>query len=668
MSSLFYSQVNGAVQRELIARGAAGVSDRSTKAFDFMLGKMAGVVLEAYASKPTADATPIGGFGILGGLTPIANSYMPSGPLGYLNDAVRPAHRIPPVIQDVTIETTDQSKGHLNKATFTIMVFDGTTDLFEIEEIYCKPGRHIRLKIAHPNEAIITDPMLDDDKLPSTKQLQELYPGIDVSNLRKMNEFYFQGRISSFSFTYNPDGTVSVSIDAIGTTNTYADVQVYINKGEETDTTGTTQTSQVQNLYTSLIAEIDAISKTYEQNAQTEFEYLAPGSTDKGIIVGTPYDIGSSNTPKLKKMISLAYLIDHINTKLLVNINEAALITCDDKFCFSNVYERLVSANPLKVLLWHGKSDSVTDQYFFDSNPTRAQQPDRNKILKMFPKVEPVSPGFIVNNEAFPSRIYIDTLVIRDIITSLDGTPGDLSKQPTVKNLLIQISELILNHTGKAINMVLVQHPTIPDVLLYTDSFYTKSTTNVFEFTLPAFATKTGASVVREFTLTSNVPTSVKNMIFGVESWNTGTQKQTAYNPYIYADGDAKIKLQQDWANRHKTALLELGDKKYDYVLKPDVPEIIDNLEKALENYVSFYYENIEDSIEQTKSIFPMDLEFTIDGINGFKFGDVLNFDGLPKRYTDAFVFTVLGISHTVQTSGQWQTKIKCNPRVRIKK
>ena len=665
--SYFYSQVNGAIQQELIARGAAGVSNRTTKAIDFMLGKMANVVLEAYVSKPTAESTPIDGFGTLGGLTPIANSYMPSGPNGFLNDAIRPAHRIPPVLQDVTVEIMDQSKGYLNKASFSIMVFDGTTDLFEIEEIYCKPGRHVRLKIAHPNEAIITDPKLDDDKLPSTKQLQELYPGIDVSNLRKMNEFYFQGRITSFSFTYNTDGSVSVSIDAIGTTNTYADIQVYINKGDETDNTGTTQTSQIENLFTSLITEIDSISKSYEKDGQTEFEYLVPGSTDKSILVGTPYDIGSSNTPKLKKMISLAYLINHINTKLLVNINEAAEITCTDTFCFSNVYERLVSANPLKVLLWHGQSNSVTDQYFFDSNPTRAQQPDRNKILKMFPKVEPVSPGFIVNNKAFPSRIYIDTLVIRDIIAELDSTPGDLNKQPTVKNLLIRISEMILNYTGKAINMVLIQHPTIPDVLLYTDSFYTIPATNVFEFTIPVFATKTGGSVIKEFSLTSNVPNSVKNMVFGVESWNTGTQKQTAYNPYIYADAEAKIKLQKEWANKHKTALLELGDKKYDFVLKPDVPEVIDKLEKALESYVSFYYENIEDSIQQSKSIFPMDLEFTIDGINGFKFGDVLNFDGLPKRYTDAFVFTVLGITHTVQSSGLWQTKIKCNPRVRIK-
>jgi len=668
MSSLFYSQVNGAVERELKARGAAGVSNRSTKAFDFMLGKMANVVLKAYASKPTAESSPFAGFGVLGGLTPIANSYMPSGPLGYLNDALRPAHRPPPALQDVTVELSDQSKGFMNKASFTIMVFDGTTDLFEIEEIYCKPGRHIRIEIAHPNEAIITDPMLDDDKLPSTKKLQELYPGIDVLNLRKMNEFYFQGRISSFSFSYNADGSVTVTIDAIGTTNTYVDMQLSIDKGPETDSAGTTQTPQVQNLYTSLISEIDAISKTYEQKNVTEFEYLIPGSTDKGIIVGTPYNIGASNTPKLKKMVSLGYLIDYINTKLLVNINESANIICDDKFCFSNVYERLVSANPLEILLWHGKSDIPSDQYFFDSNPTRAQQPDKNKILKMFEKVDPASPGFIVNNEAFPSRIYIDTLVINDIIKKLNDAPGNIDTAPTIKNFLIKLSEIILKNTGKAINMVLVQHPTISDALTYTDSFYTKTVTNIFEFTLPVFATKTGASVVREFSLTSNVPNSVKNMIFGVESWNTGTQKQTAYNPYIYADGEQREKLQREWATKHKTALLELGDKKYDYVLKPDVPEVIEKLQTALEAYISFYYENIEDSIEQSKSIFPMDLEFTIDGINGFKFGDVLNFDGLPKRYTDAFVFTVLGISHNVQTNGNWTTKIKCNPRVRIKK
>jgi phage protein D len=71
--------------------------------------------------------------------------------------------------------------------------------------------------------------------------------------------------------------------------------------------------------------------------------------------------------------------------------------------------------------------------------------------------------------------------------------------------------------------------------------------------------------------------------------------------------------------------------------------------------------------MNSTKAIFPMDLEFTIDGINGFKFGDVLQFDGLPKRYTDSYVFTVISVTHEVNTNGEWTTTLKCNPRVRIK-
>jgi hypothetical protein len=61
-----------------------------------------------------------------------------------------------------------------------------------------------------------------------------------------------------------------------------------------------------------------------------------------------------------------------------------------------------------------------------------------------------------------------------------------------------------------------------------------------------------------------------------------------------------------------------------------------------------------------------MDLEFTIDGINGFKFGDVLTFAGLPRRYIDSFVFCVKEIAHSVGNDGEWTTKISCFPRIRI--
>ena len=658
--SIFYTQVNGAVQRELIARGAAGVTDRSTKALNFMVGKIANVIVKAYASNPTVDSNPIGGFGILGGITVLGGAYQPSGPDGFLNDKVRPTHRIPPVITDVSIEISDQSKGHLNKATFTILVPDGTTDLFEIEEIYCKPGRPVRIQIVHPDDAIITDPFLDDDTLPSTQQLKDLFPGADLLNLRKMNEFFFQGKISTFTFSYSKDGSVSVSITAIGSTSTYIDLTTYINKGPQTTTTETTQISKVDNIYTSLIKEIDEITATYEKQGKTEFEHLTPNTTDQGIIVGTLYDVGGTKL-KQKKMISLGYLINFINAKIITNIAGPTKIVCNDTICFSNVYERLVSADPDKLVLWHGKSDIITDLYYLDSNPRRAE-----KRLQTFPKVEPVSPGFIVNGQAFPSRIYIDTLVIKTIVESLTDIPGQLDTQPTIKNLLIKISEIISDHTGKAINMVLVQHPAISEALLYTDSFYTKSTTNISEFTLPVFATKNGASVVQEFSLTSNVPTGVQQLIYGVDSANTGTQIQVAYNPYIYADAAGREKFQKEWKQKHDAADLTLGEAKNNLALRPAVESDIKFLKDALAAYVTYYYDDISKSIEQRKSVFPMDLEFTIDGINGFRFANVLSFGGLPKRYTDSFVFTILGITHKVDQSGAWKTTIKCVPRVRI--
>ena len=81
--------------------------------------------------------------------------------------------------------------------------------------------------------------------------------------------------------------------------------------------------------------------------------------------------------------------------------------------------------------------------------------------------------------------------------------------------------------------------------------------------------------------------------------------------------------------------------------------------------YVTYFTDDITKSINYTKAFFPMNLEFTIDGINGLKYGDILQFDGIPRRYTDSYVFMIVGITHTVTETGDWTTVVTCNPRVR---
>lgn len=693
MSTIFYSQVNGGLQRELNARGNAGSNSRTNKDMQFMIEKVANVQLEAYDSEPVEESIPIEGFGILGGVSMLVDSHLPSGPNGFLNDLSRPARRSTPGIIDVSISINDQSKSYINKATITILVLDPTTDMDEMERIYCAPGRHIQLKIAHPESAVLTGQLLDDISLPNTKTLQQFYPNVNLERLRKMNELYFQGRISNFTFSYTKEGTVELNIEAIGTSNTYAEVKVNMSSTVQTSLTGSggkAVENQVSDLYTSLIKQVDDVIQAYkaESNNSPEFEQLNPDTTDQGILVGTPYILGNSNSPNQVKMVSLGYLINYINIYALERVG--AKITCTDTICFSNFYERLVSANPMKVLLWSGTDGIKTDEYTYDLNaqlapgesvlsgnisaPTIGPSTEQPVVAKlhMFNNVSAVSAGFAIRssteNLSYPSRMYISLETIKNVI-DLIQLPNSKGKiDASIRNFLNKLSDVIRINTGNAINLVLIQDPVIPSALIYYDANYVSTNVNVTEFNLPIFTSKTGASVVREFSLTSNVPNSVKNMIFGLTSGDTGPQSQVAYNPYVYADGETRIKLAAEWKTKYEQVIKDLAIVKNTFAKRPDDSKNMEILQATIERYITYFTPDINDSIDRNKSIFPMELEFTIDGINGFKYGDVLSFSGLPARYTRSFVFTVLGITHKVSTTGEWLTTIKCNPRVRILK
>ncbi len=66
--------------------------------------------------------------------------------------------------------------------------------------------------------------------------------------------------------------------------------------------------------------------------------------------------------------------------------------------------------------------------------------------------------------------------------------------------------------------------------------------------------------------------------------------------------------------------------------------------------------------------IYPFDVEFTIDGINGFRYGNCVEFDVLPKKYKNDTTFSIKSITHTVNTAGEWTTVIRCIMQARFDK
>jgi hypothetical protein len=65
-----------------------------------------------------------------------------------------------------------------------------------------------------------------------------------------------------------------------------------------------------------------------------------------------------------------------------------------------------------------------------------------------------------------------------------------------------------------------------------------------------------------------------------------------------------------------------------------------------------------------TKVLYPIDFSLTIDGIDGFKFGDVIQTNLIPSRYNqEGMVFVVTKIGHTIQ-NGVWETTLNTKARI----
>ena len=126
---------------------------------------------------------------------------------------------------------------------------------------------------------------------------------------------------------------------------------------------------------------------------------------------------------------------------------------------------------------------------------------------------------------------------------------------------------------------------------------------------------------------------------------------------------DAQVlldKLKTQYRETHIEFLNTLRTAKINFGKNPTSPQRIAELREALTKYVQYPSPLLTETNQLTAPMYPFDVEITIDGINGFRYGDVLQFLGLPERYRRNAVFSIINITHTVSNSGEWTTKLKC--------
>ena len=209
------------------------------------------------------------------------------------------------------------------------------------------------------------------------------------------------------------------------------------------------------------------------------------------------------------------------------------------------------------------------------------------------------------------------------------------------------------------------------DILYFLDSNYEGSpkikSGDVDATKIPMFANNVNGTAVRNFNIKMQLPKSAASLAYVLNSDPSEISEEsvTPFVSYMYADEQRKQELAKRFEELNTVAVLELANAEKE-LMQEITSDSIRRMIKALKQYLKFPTNNIETSNQLGRPIFDIEAEFEIDGLNGFRFGDVLDFDGIPSRYRKEAVFIIYNVTHNVKSDGEWTTTIRTRLRTKI--
>lgn len=624
--------------------------------------------------------------------------------------------RIPPHITSAEFQINDNTKGTTNKATINILIPNPDRDLDFMESIYARPGRYCLFEIQHPESAIMTSAqtggLLTPDALPSRTILKQQFPEADKNydDLRKMNAIQFEGVITSFEYAYQTDGTISMTVYLLGTSMTYTDLSLIM----QTNNTGTATNSNA-NPEAQLIESASSLSQYYADVHKLiiDKKYDPPNDVNGfAAIQGTCLDKHYRQYLSVNAIITV--LNEKILSKLQIDGNKPTIYSNHVFGIYSTDYDLITSANPKEVLIRHNsKIRSFQDpDCYQESESNDSDGPDG---ISWFPELSDISSGksYLFTSDEIaelkrkltevygrapqqndaewqyrllgrPGTILIELTCIQRIIADLNKKPD----QFTVKSFLGEISKKIHAATGGGIDLKLTADPELPNVLYFRDTKWVGYTPeneyDVNPYEVPMFANHPVGTIVRDFKFSAKLPANAQSLMYTLNSSKTVNESDVApYLNYMYNNAerlrstntsnpgvvyesterntyDAVQKQADEYAKLHNQYATELLAAKRQYGDNLDVEEKQIAFENALKKYMQYPTADLKQSTMLTLPTFPFEVEFTIDGINGFRYGDALTFPGLAKKYTTHTTFSIKGLTHNISTTGEWTTRVSC--------
>lgn len=542
-----------------------------------------------------------------------------------------------PLLTKVEISNEGQF-GTFLKGAISFTIFPEFTksgfDISGIENAFFIPGREVELKWGWSTYA---------------------------SNLRAC-QGKFVGIIYDFNWTFNTDLSVSATVNIISPSGLALGISGDLsNKSSETttieDPSGKvligSNLSSVIDSDLAAMTEASAIDMSEGQVSYFPSESTLNQKMDY-FAIGIPLQESAENnqepTGKIAKTIwyvKLGTVVEFINDLLEQFDDPIKQIFAVQ--CFGNQTQynpNIVSAYPTEIFFpdeWMGKYGKFQPFKDISYQPMRDKQPkdviNIGEMLLSTDFVKDTYNKFVSQNSSNSNIVYRNiTRFIDDLLRRINQASGDMYQltgilfEPTLNNI-----------EGQDIKSVL----SIEDANLATNL-----EVNEYNFSSTIFK-----PLIRNVNISSQPPPAMATAAFVAARGNT---KPEQINVQISKENQRDIPTYEE---EYKRALEDAGYLLFtagSYGFSDSWSEQFRGFLVKLKRSAT-----TSDAHWINKAIYPVDFSVTLDGIHGFKFGDVLTTNLIPKLYNTEYemIFTVTKISHTIENK-DWQTTIETKARI----
>lgn len=611
----------------------------------------------------------------------------------YEEDYKRPL----PVVAGIDVKKQGEL-GTTRKATVKITAFTDT-QLVELQKCYFIPGMSVRVEWGW---TVGTDNATVHNPRPPRNTPDTSATSI-MKNATKTNPNYegLQGIVANFSYGLTKDNYWECSVEVIAAAEAFASTKastydcpecVSKHKAKDGEKDSVEQDSTLYKFFKTLFEDYNTAVRVY----QDALNVVAAIDGKKATIVqynynGTGRDENGGEKTSFWETITPNILNQPDTTDPFITWStfEAAISllsvkTSDKKYvfgrltstdipithfrcisCYNNQYVRVMSADPRVCILPGVTYDNLATQ-----------------------KAGPTPESCVMTDDNGVESIKLDNILINAVTLMIElknvESNGDGSLRTYVTNVLNKINEACgglwafeVLSTSSDDDAGTEEHPTITVV---DAKKYTPSPADVY--VLPATPTD---SVIRDFKLDMKMTESMKSQALYA---NGNSQPASTTN----AGGSCGTNALKGFRNYGQDQIKNLAQKpKVDSIAKrcdecqqtnkgekpPTFQELVTNVREdvtdsttnALKSALKTAYASAVNSGNDQHCagmILPFEFSFTLDGIGGFTFGQMVSCNRIPEEVRNAYDFQVTSVEHSI-TPNDWSTTVNTVCRFKSK-